>query len=134
MEIKYTMEDYKKVLSSVKQNIDNRYFYSVELDENGKKRVHLFGNIYDNDDGTDTNYRVGEWKFLYQTIEDVVLMADTDTFGEWANNETFDALDDITEEEAIETANEYFSGSSGTELYMGDLTEDTPCGDYWWEV
>lgn len=111
----------------------DRYFYSIESDESGNKVVHLFGNIYDSEDGTETHYRIGEWKFFIVPVAEIIRMIKTEALEEHLYDKGYYSLENITEEQAVEFRDTYFDGSSGTELYIGDITEDTPYGDYWFE-
>ena len=110
----------------------DRFFYSVEMDGD-RKVIHLSGNVYFNDtDETDTCYRYAEWTFLYITLEKLREFVDFDAFWDYTN-ERVAYLEDLTEEQAISTCQEYFCGTPGTELDMWLVDEDTPCGDYWFE-
>ena len=110
----------------------DRYFYSIdEADE--KKVIHISGNVYFNDaDGTDTDHRIAEWTFMCLDIDEAQHMIDTDTFFEFIN-ERVNYLNNITKDEANEICENYFNGSPGTELCISDITENTPCGNYWFE-
>ena len=113
----------------------DRYFYSVEVDEDGKKYIHMSGNVYYNDGSTETEdyFRIAEWTFLYITSEELKeLLNDVDVFWEYLNARV-DYLGNLTEEQAIATCQEYFGGTPGTELDIGLVDENTPCGDYWFE-
>ena len=113
----------------------DRYFYNVEVDENGKKYVHMSGNVYYNDGSTDTDtcYRIASWTFLYIPLEELKeLLADVDVFWEYLN-EKVAYLGDLTESEAIDMCQVYFGGEPGAELHIVQVNEDTPCGDYWFE-
>ena len=60
----------------------DRYFYSVELDE-GRKVVHLFGNVYCNGEGkTEKDYRCAEWTGIYITINELKELIKDDRFYE----------------------------------------------------
>ena len=111
----------------------DRYFYSVEMDGD-QKVVHMFGNVYFNDnDGTDTCFRIAEWTWLYMTITELKERTeDWDSFFDYLCQKVA-YLGDLTEAEAIATCQEYFGGTPGTELDIGLVDEDTPCGDYWFE-
>ena len=111
----------------------DRYFYSVEM--NGDRKViHMSGNVYFNDnDDTETCFRCAEWTWLYITIDKLrELTNNYDIFYDYLN-ERVAYLEDLTEEQAIATCQEYFGGTPGTELDIGLVDEDTPCGDYWFE-
>lgn len=117
-------------IKCIPQNMD-RYFYSVNMDRNKKKVVHLFGNVYFNDtDETDQNYRCAEWTGLFFELGEALRMIQNDLFFDFIN-ERVNYLTDISESEAIQTFKVYFAGKSGTELSFRNLTQDTPCGDYW---
>lgn len=108
----------------------DRFFYSVEMDDD-QKVIHLSGNVYFNDtDETDTCYRYAEWTFLYITLEELREFVDFDAFWDYTN-EKVAYLEDLTEEEALTTCQEYFGGTPGTELDIWLVDEDTPCGDYY---
>ena len=111
----------------------DRYFYSLEKDDNGKQIIHLSGNVYFNDnDETETCYRYAEWVGLEIDVDTAKLLFDKYVFFNFSD-ERVKYLDDITEEQAKSTCEDYFDGTSGTELQIMDITEDTPCGDYWFE-
>ena len=116
----------------------NRYFYSIELDENGNKTFHLTGNVYLNDgDETETCYRFAEWTFLYIPIEKAkqmyqsVIDAEGCLVFEDHIQERIAYLGDMTKKEAEEIC--FHCGNPGLELCVLNITEDTPCGDYWFE-
>jgi hypothetical protein len=111
----------------------DRYFYSVEMDGD-RKVVHMSGNVYFNDnDGTETCFRCAEWTWLYITIDKLKELTNNyDIFYDYLN-ERVAYLEDLTEKQAIATCQEYFGGTPGTELDIGLVDEDTPCGDYWFE-
>lgn len=111
----------------------DRYFYSLEKDSNGKQIIHLSGNVYFNDaDGTETCYRYAEWVGMYFEVEKAQQMFVNDEFFNFTD-EQVKYLDDITETEAKEMCTYYFHEKPGTKLDITDITENTPCGDYWME-
>ena len=111
----------------------DRYFYSVELDDDGKKVIHLSGNVYGNDDGgAHKDHRCAEWTFFYIPMNMLKELIEEDSFYEYVN-ERIDYLGDLTKEEALETCENYFGGKPGTYLHIIDINEETPCGDYWSE-
>ena len=112
------------------KNID-KYFYSVELDDNGKNIIHLFGDVYFNDsDETETNHRCSEWTGMYIPIDRLKDLISSEQFFSYVY-EHVDYVSDITESEAIKLCEEYFNGHPGTYLNIGNVDENTPCGDYW---
>lgn len=111
----------------------DRYFYSVELDYDGNKVVHLSSNVYWNDvDTSETDYRCAEWTFFYIPINELKEFIKNDHFYEYVN-EKIDYLCDLTETSANEICAHYFDGNPGTYLHITDVDETTPCGNYWSE-
>lgn len=109
----------------------NRYFYSVEMDGD-RKVVHMLGNIYFNgDDETDENYRHAEWTGLFITPEEILKLFKEFRFYDYLD-EKVAYLDDLTQNEMMVTCLTYFNGSSGRMLYIAEVNENTPCGDYWY--
>ena len=112
----------------------DRYFYSVELDDNGNKQIHMYCNVYMNDvDETENNYRNAEWTFLYITLTELKDLIEDDVFFEYVN-EKVSYLLDITDDEAYTMCNEYFYGNPGVSLHIKNVTEETACGDYWFDI
>ena len=110
----------------------DRYFYIVE-ETNGRKEIHFSGNVYYNDgDETDKCYRLAEWTGFYITTEKLQTLLEELRFYDYIN-EKVSYLTDLTEDEAIKTCQEYFNGAPGKMLYITQVNEDTPCGDYWFE-
>lgn len=111
----------------------DKYFYIIEQDDDGNKFIHLEGNIYYNDaDETDACYRVAEWTFLYLTVDEVIAMVNDDTFFEYVN-ERVNYLQNVTEQQAEDMCADFFDGQPGTKMHISEVTQDTPCGCYWFE-
>lgn len=109
----------------------DRYFYSIELNEDGNKVFHIYGNVYWNDtDTTEKDYRIAEWTFFYIAIDELKELISNGRFYDYVN-ERVNYLGDISEAEALETCNRYFGGKPGVCLHIEGVGEDTPCGDYW---
>lgn len=112
----------------------DRYFYSVEVDEDGNKVVHISGNVYCNDaDSTETNYRISEWTFLYIMVDELKELINSGRFYDYVN-ERVNYLGDISETEALETCTQYFNGEPGVCLHIRDVSARTTCGNYWFEA
>lgn len=107
----------------------NRYFYQIEDNGKGEKIIHLLGNVYYND----YTYTVAEWTFFYIDIDKAKDLIKCDTFC-YAVDSNIDYIDDITESEADEISRTYFDGESGIELPIEDITADTPCGSYYFNI
>jgi hypothetical protein len=112
----------------------DRYFYSVELNCDGNKVIHMSGNIYWNDvDTSETDYRCAEWTFFYISLNELKELVENGWFYEYVN-ERVNYLGDITKAEALEACVRYFNGKPGVYLHIEDVNEETPCGDYWFEA
>lgn len=115
----------------------DRIFYSVETEETdeGKeiKVVHILGSIYDAEDDTEESYRIEECAFYYLYPDEIKELLEQDEFYEELGC-AVRYCDECSEEKAEELAKTYFDGKSGQELYIGDVDEDTPCGEYWYDV
>ena len=109
----------------------DRYFYSVEMDGD-RKVVHMSGNVYGVIADSEDCYRLAEWTFMYIDVDKLKELVDDDTFYEYIN-EKVNYLTNITEDEAIWSCKSYHNGTSGVELDIKLVNEDTPCGDYWFE-
>ena len=111
----------------------DRYFYSIE-DYGNEKEVHVSGNVYFNDvDETETDHRITEWTGFCLSLEQVKELIDEDCLFDYIN-ERVNYLGDITKEEAEDICNTYWSGKPGIKLDIKNVTDDTPCGYYWFEA
>ena len=107
----------------------DRYFYSVEKDVDYGKVVHLSANVYFNDDNTEKDYRCAEWCGEYLPISQLQQMGVDDCFYEYAN-ERIKYLGDISRKEANSICRNY----TGARLHINNVTADTPCGDYYFDM
>ena len=107
----------------------DKYFYSIELDENQNKMIHLLGNIYYND--VEENFTIAEWCFFYIKPDKAKRLFKEDEFFLYVD-EHVKYIGDLTEEEALRLNTGYFNEyATSTELEILDITEDTPCGNYY---
>ena len=114
---------------------DDIYFYQVEEDfYEGKKQklVHVQGNIYCNEnDDTDTDWRLAEWTHLYYPVDAVIKMITDDSFYDDLNDKVT-YLDYMDKKDAHKNAIMYFNGKTyGEYLPLESITKDTPCGCYY---
>lgn len=111
----------------------DRYFYSVEIDKNGKKYIYMSGNVYYNDaDETDKCFRYAEWVGMSMLIKELKGLLENGQFFDYIN-ERIKYLEDLTEDEAVDMCQVYFNGEPGIRKHIRSVNEDTPCGDYWFE-
>ena len=109
----------------------NRYFYILEEDNLGNKQIRMECNVYGN---RDEGYHFNEWVFCIVSIGEAQALIEQNEF-----LPTLDELvrysDDVTEEEANAIYHLYFDGmSSGEELEITDIADNTPCGDYYFDA
>ena len=111
----------------------DRYFYSIEIDDdNNQKVIHLSGNLELRDEPTDDGeeYSLTEWKWMYMSIDEAKRFFEDDDLYNGVLEEVR-YIDDLYKEDAMDICENYF-GSEGCEhLSFQDITEDTPCGNYW---
>ena len=69
---------------------------------------------------------------FYIRIEEVKQMLESGEFFDYVD-ERICYLDNISEESAYNICNRYFDGSSGIELSIADITENTSVGNYWFD-
>lgn len=104
-------------------------FYSIELDHNGKKQVHVSGYVYGDTD--DEYWRYVEVCFFIEPLEEFIkhVAEDSDyVFKMMGEHKNY--IDDLTEKEVVETINNYFGHPADYYLHYSEITIDTPCGDY----
>lgn len=102
-------------------------FFSIESSDEGKQ-IHISGNIYPCDD----EWRYTEYIFLIVPLNEFIKgMKESEDYLDNLFCDSKQGIKDITEEEAVDYLNHYFDGHSanGTLTY-GDITEDTPIGNY----
>lgn len=114
-------------------------FYTI-FEDQGVKYIHVFGYSYksdsmeyvseENPDGVYWANMECSW-FILPLEELLAGMKENEDF----IDETYEGLnqyqDDLTPEEMTDCINHYFDGHcADAYLYFGELTMDTPCGDY----
>lgn len=109
-------------------NLD-KYFYIIE-EVNGKKMIHMQGNVYRNYLDRNCECRHAEWTFLYLEIEEAKAMVKERSLFDYLD-ENIAYLGDVSEAEAEDMCNNYFNDSPGIKLNITDVDNDTPCGEYW---
>lgn len=106
-------------------------FYTIYEGADGVKRIHIFGYCYKADD----HWANMECNHFTDTVKEFVanIKADAD----YVDN-TYQVLNqyqgDHSAQEMADIINRYFDGKpAGRYLAYGDITEETPCGDYVYE-
>lgn len=106
-----------------------RDLYQIEEDENGNKRIHVFGYAYccDDEAADGSVYRMLEFTFFYipvgLTPEEFAQAygRNVEHCKQYFSNYTQDGITELLDD--------YFPGSV-SELAYEEITENTPCGYY----
>ena len=112
----------------------NRYFYSVEESSKRKKYIHFRGYIYSNNEiGKNMTHTEAEWVGVVLEVKKTKELL--------KDNKLYERLDDLVSfkndvSEAFANARSrvYFTGHPGKKRDLTDITDDTPCGDYWFDM
>lgn len=114
-------------------------FYTI-LEDMGVKYIHINGYTYEssnydyksekNPDGIYWANLEVSW-FIFPLAEFIANLKENENFVDDTYCELNQYQGDLTEEEMIDTINHYFDGH-GADAYLsfGELTMDTPCGNY----
>lgn len=110
----------------------DRIFYSVEK-IGGTKALHVFSEIYRLDNGEEKDYRLAEYTGVYFEFEKIHKYGGT--FDEHIY-ETGNCIyeEAMSEAEAKECCETYFTDHFVKELNIYDCDQNTPCGEYWCEI
>ena len=122
------MEKFKKVTEP--REIE---FFSIESSANGDKQIHIGGYLYK----SDTDFGEGCWRsveYCFCIVPLKEFIEDYNNIEDYIDNIESEAkqyIGDCTDEEVIDIINTYFDGNPADyELHYGEITEETPCGNY----
>lgn len=107
-------------------------FYSIEPDGKGGKQIHVLGYCYEGEDDGEGEWRNVEYTGFIEPLQEFIehLKEDED----YVDNTAADLnqyIGDHTDEGMADIINHYFCGhTANRRLSYGEITEDTPCGDY----
>lgn len=116
------------------ENYDHidRFFYSIE-EIDGVKKVRFMGNIYENDENSlDDRYRISVWPQLYMMLNEFVEFRNTKKLYDFLYGQ-ISMYEKLTKEELIDKCKHFFSGEPGKRLFISEVNEKTPCGNYWFD-
>ena len=124
------MEKFKKVTDPMELE-----FFSIDPDGKGGKEIHIAGYTYQSDiDFGEGLWRNVEFSFCIVPLDEFIKNYAEDEDGEYINNlesEVKQYIGDHTDEEVVEIINNYFNGNPADyTLSYGEITMDTPCGNY----
>lgn len=107
------------------------FFFTIEEDATGKD-VHVLTNLYRNGDG---DLRCADFVNFYIPVSAFPITSEEALFDFLElTSESVAYLGNLSEEEAYVLRDTYFDGKPGTFLSVSNITENTPCGKYWFSV
>lgn len=112
-------------------------FFSIEDDGHGGKDIHVLGYLYsDGENNGKGEWRCVEFSFFIEPLEDFIRhYAETENYVDNTAGGLKQYIEDMTDEEAVETINHYFGGNPADgQLFYSDITIETPCGNYCFEL
>ena len=104
--------------------------YSIELDENNEKQIHIVGYTYRND--SDDFWELLEpcW-FIIPLVEFIENLKEDEDYVNNQYSEYKQYIEDMSAKDMVDCLNTYFDGHrADAYLKFTDITIDTPCGDY----
>ena len=106
-------------------------FYSIVNGKTGKN-IHLFGYTYEGDDNGQGAWRLVEPCFVIVPLKEFINgVATEEDYTDRLLCEAKQYEEDYTDDGIVECINEYFNGKPADyRLPYGEITEDTPCGNY----
>ena len=125
------MEKFKKV--SEPKALE---FYSIDPDGKGGKEIHIMGYMYESDTDEGEGYwRNVEFTFCIIPLDEFIKnYNEDDGYIDHIESEIKQYMGDHTDEEIVKMINNYFNGHPAEyDLHFGEITMDTPCGDYCFE-
>ena len=126
------MEKFKKV--SEPKEIE---FFSIDSDGNGGKQIHIGGYVYPSDTDEGEGYwRNVEFSFcIIPLAEFIKNLEEDDDYIDTIESGVKQYIGDCTDNEVIDIINNYFNGKPADyTLRYGEITMDTPCGNYCFEI
>lgn len=101
--------------------------YSIEMDENGNKQIHILGYTYYGD-----QWELTDICWFIEPLEEFIQhIADNKHYVDEQSSEYKQYILDCTEEEIVDLINHYFDGNAPDQtLPYEEITIDTPCGNY----
>lgn len=107
--------------------------YSIEEDGRGGKEVHVFAYYFTNGesvtDNPDEIFRIVEFSNFDMPVQSFLALVEKNEVDEESSNYK-QYWGDLTEEACKKSIMHYFNGNAGSPLLYGDITADTPCGNY----
>lgn len=114
------------------EQVKDRDFFSI-IDDNGEKSIHIHGYVWESDNDGDADWRKTDYTFCIVPLPEFIRRY-AEQGGEYIDllaMETKQYEDDITSGEALSCFNNYYESMDPVEeLSYGDITVDTPYGDY----
>lgn len=111
-------------------------FFSIDPDGKGGKEIHIMGYMYESDTDEGEGYwRNVEFTFCIIPLDEFIKnYNEDDGYIDHIESEIKQYMGDHTDEEIVKMINNYFNGHPAEyDLHFGEITMDTPCGDYCFE-
>ena len=108
-------------------------FFSIEPDGKGGKQIHIGGYVYPSDTYDGEGYwRNVEFSFCIIPLDEFIKkLEEDDDYIDTIESEVKQYIGDCTDDEVVDIINNYFNGKPADYiLYYGEITMDTPCGNY----
>lgn len=102
-------------------------FYSIEMNDDGEKQIHISGFTEKGDE-----WRCIDVCWFIEPLEKFIKhVSELKDYVEIKYATHTQYQDNLTEDETVQTINEYFSGNPADYiLSFSEITMDTPCGNY----
>ena len=111
-------------------------FFTVTNDGRGGKEVHLDGYLYQSEDFVE-----GAWRLLEPCFESIPItefvknVAKEEGYTDRLISESNQYISDLNHDEVVKCINEFYDGHSADYvLHYSEVTVDTPCGHYCFEI
>ena len=111
-------------------------FFTVMNDGRGGKEVHLDGYLYQSEDNGEGAWRLLEPCFVFIPITEFVKnVTKEDGYTERLISEAKQYIEDMNDDDVVECINEFYNGHPADYmLHYSEVTEETPCGHYCFEI
>lgn len=110
-------------------NLLEKDLYSI-YERGGVKHIHFFGYLYYDGEPADLPYRNIEYTGFEDTLANYLAWRADKHEYDRRQAECQQYISDLSKTDAEDTFMCYFGGSAPKSLPLGDVSMETPCGDY----
>lgn len=115
-----------KITKNMLPVVDSQDFYEI-YESGGEKMICFAGYVYPNDGDYDVEWNVLEYCSMEFSLEEY--LANPDIYDEEIYSVS-EYVDEATEEEVLQTVNNWYDKKDTKPLRLSSLTMATPCGTY----